>query len=997
MIRLITIFSMAFVAIMLNAQPLLVGHRGSYWGVENTSEAFTNGAEKGYHYLECDVKVAGDGTLVLSHDDTTERLGGSRTIASSTIAQLKAETYTQTRGGVTYTGTICTLAEYLDICKEYKVLPVIELKWATGINSNDCSGIPALIKVIEEKGFRNTCVILTSMKPCLEYINENYPDISLQFLTGQYWANHFDWCVERGIDVDIQVGYFDKSTVQKFHDAGLKVNIWTANTNTHYATYGNYGCDFITTDYLEPATLPELDSEVLFPPNTVDYPNVDAIVRGFYETEKISSMEIPDAIKEHKVNRAYIKNSQWYILSNDIKGVSHLHIVDPESGDILKKINTGGLSLNDIAFTADGILLGCNSASVAGDGSGDVWNVYKWESDDAEPVKMYSIDNMSNFNGSNAVVGLSFAVSGRLKELKIYVAATDEWDNVIILGVQLVKGLVSETACVVTSLSSARLSIHNSPFSQDNIVVDNSLGAPVEYTLDWDENTMSLYSSFLFGLISNEASGISFFRYGRKTYAYIANCATNMTCADATIYDVTKKMENAEIVAQPCPQAMGQDAVSFMATDIEIEDERIYLYMYAHGEGMTKYAVTIDEEGNEGEPDFVIEPIWENSINKGDKPDNIDGTNAQQGAAYKGMFYVNNCVEERLYYFNNAGCLGYITGGHGYGVACDDAGNIIIRADKLAGKEHSFMIYPTGTNMNNYVEPTMISVALPLGGQTNFISASGDVLGERGYIYMFPNGHSSANIITMAYGGVMKADVTEELLLTGTAVAYIAPIGNNSENWLYQVRNNGYYMYNGGDNVEILTGRSGTTAPSRNSTGGGDYFKLSGHDIMLHSSGTNYTGGFTVRDITANTVIASIDPIGTKGYFAEGNFSTFNWLFAEKIDAGSYYIYLYCPANGMAVYRLRDKNYVSDGVEDIILDNVVEINVYPNPTVDILNVSSVEDIEDIKIFNMMGRVMDIADAVFDGNKAQINVSHFPKGMYVLTIGKTGQTIKFIKK
>ena len=47
---------LSFVASVLTmaAQPLLVGHRGSYWGVENTAEAFINGAKKGYHYLECD-------------------------------------------------------------------------------------------------------------------------------------------------------------------------------------------------------------------------------------------------------------------------------------------------------------------------------------------------------------------------------------------------------------------------------------------------------------------------------------------------------------------------------------------------------------------------------------------------------------------------------------------------------------------------------------------------------------------------------------------------------------------------------------------------------------------------------------------------------------------------------------------------------------------------------------------------------------------------------
>ena len=141
---LLTLAALAL-SVMSYAQPKLVGHRGSLWGVENTKEAFENGAKKGYDYLECDVKVAGDGTYIISHDDETKRLGGNLTIAKATIEQLKAETYTQTRGGVTYTGKICTVAEYLDICKQFNVLPVIELKWATGINNNDQSNLPKRI------------------------------------------------------------------------------------------------------------------------------------------------------------------------------------------------------------------------------------------------------------------------------------------------------------------------------------------------------------------------------------------------------------------------------------------------------------------------------------------------------------------------------------------------------------------------------------------------------------------------------------------------------------------------------------------------------------------------------------------------------------------------------------------------------------------------------------------------------------------------------------
>lgn len=249
--RVFAIVCAVVVCMVAAARPLAVGHRGSVWGVENTREAFVNGAKKGYDYLECDVRVAGDGTYVLSHDETTGRLGGSLTVASSTIGQLKGETYTQTRQGVTYTGTMCTVAEYLDICKECGVQPVIELKWSTGINSNDCSNLPGLMSLIEEKGFRSTCVILTSMRPCLEYIRSRYPDVRLQFLARKNWAEHFDWCVKNGIDADIQAGCLDEETVARFHGAGLKVNVWTVNDEESCREYAGYGCDFITTDYAE--------------------------------------------------------------------------------------------------------------------------------------------------------------------------------------------------------------------------------------------------------------------------------------------------------------------------------------------------------------------------------------------------------------------------------------------------------------------------------------------------------------------------------------------------------------------------------------------------------------------------------------------------------------------------------------------------------------------------------------------------------------------------
>ena len=44
--RIFTLLLTVAAILSATAQPYLVGHRGSYWGVENTEEAFINGAKK---------------------------------------------------------------------------------------------------------------------------------------------------------------------------------------------------------------------------------------------------------------------------------------------------------------------------------------------------------------------------------------------------------------------------------------------------------------------------------------------------------------------------------------------------------------------------------------------------------------------------------------------------------------------------------------------------------------------------------------------------------------------------------------------------------------------------------------------------------------------------------------------------------------------------------------------------------------------------------------
>lgn len=241
-------------------KPLFVGHRGCNIGVENTAEAYRNGVDVyGYDGLECDVRVTKDGFYVISHDETTNRVGGNLTVANATLAELQAEQYTQTRGGVTYTGHICTVDEYLAICVEKGVFPVIELKWTTGINNNDMSKFEGLAHLVIDRGLSDKVIFLTSMKKSQEYIAENYPQFTRQWLCNANWEGNEEWCQQYGLHPSISAGNFDANTVKTFHGMGLNVAMWTVDTKANYLKYGNMGVYMMTCNSLKPSEMPELE------------------------------------------------------------------------------------------------------------------------------------------------------------------------------------------------------------------------------------------------------------------------------------------------------------------------------------------------------------------------------------------------------------------------------------------------------------------------------------------------------------------------------------------------------------------------------------------------------------------------------------------------------------------------------------------------------------------------------------------------------------------
>ena len=271
-------------------KPIMIGHRGCRMGVENTEEAFLNAIKVyGFQALECDVKMTKDLVPVCWHDDNLSKGPNNYAIASTNLATLQAEKLTQTRNGTTYTGYICTLDRYMEICRDYNVIPVIELKYTTGITSSDMSNFSKIYAVIQKYDMQDRTIIL-GFESGLKHVRANYPELRCQHLVNSIDqtklanAKNNDWDISSCYYVDGST-YVTQALVQQAKDYQRKVSLWTINNASDYAKYAAYGVNFVTSDDLKLKDIADLagtDPNIPTTKKTIYYrPSTTNFAKGY--------------------------------------------------------------------------------------------------------------------------------------------------------------------------------------------------------------------------------------------------------------------------------------------------------------------------------------------------------------------------------------------------------------------------------------------------------------------------------------------------------------------------------------------------------------------------------------------------------------------------------------------------------------------------------------------------------------------------------------------
>ncbi|MEM3507128.1 MAG: glycerophosphodiester phosphodiesterase family protein [Candidatus Bathyarchaeia archaeon] len=213
---------------------LKIGHRGAKaYEPENTLRSFKKALELGVNAIELDVRKTKDGEIIVIHDAEVDRTtNGKGLVSELTLEEIK-KLFTE-KGE-----KIPTLEEALDFLDK-KVKIIIELK-ETGFEKD-------VLNLINEKGLKNNVIIVSFLEEALRKVREIDNEIKI----GLIYIKH-----ENPIKsaLDLKANYllpFYRFTnaidIQKAHENGLKVIVWTINSQEEAIEHMKKGVDGIASD-----------------------------------------------------------------------------------------------------------------------------------------------------------------------------------------------------------------------------------------------------------------------------------------------------------------------------------------------------------------------------------------------------------------------------------------------------------------------------------------------------------------------------------------------------------------------------------------------------------------------------------------------------------------------------------------------------------------------------------------------------------------------------
>ena len=231
----------------------LFAHRGmSSLAPENTLSAFALCAQYGVKWIECDLDILADDTVVVSHDDTldrcTNRAGSLYDLTIDDLQDIDAGSWFSDN----YIGErIPTLEEFIQLVNHHQYNVNIEIKsclegWVK--TERLLQRVATAIRTID----KNCEVLVSSFNhQLLREFKQLSPETPVACLFEQLslqsdWLTSLQACLARAIHVE-NTG-LTKEQVLAFKQHGYEVNVYTVNNLARANQLFNWGVDGIFTD-----------------------------------------------------------------------------------------------------------------------------------------------------------------------------------------------------------------------------------------------------------------------------------------------------------------------------------------------------------------------------------------------------------------------------------------------------------------------------------------------------------------------------------------------------------------------------------------------------------------------------------------------------------------------------------------------------------------------------------------------------------------------------
>ena len=228
----------------------IFGHRGaSAYAPENTLEAFLMAADMGAHGVELDVHICRSGELVVTHDETIERVSdGQGWVKDMSLSELKALHFNKTHPEYK-DARIPTLQEVFQLLRPTGLRINVELK-------NSYIDYPDLERKVIELADKESMLdkVLFSSFSHRSMLRVKEIDSSL-YCGLLYEASLIrPWAYAVALGVDAIHPHFSElitpgGECALAHKAGIQVNTWTVNKKEDLQAVLKEGADILISNY----------------------------------------------------------------------------------------------------------------------------------------------------------------------------------------------------------------------------------------------------------------------------------------------------------------------------------------------------------------------------------------------------------------------------------------------------------------------------------------------------------------------------------------------------------------------------------------------------------------------------------------------------------------------------------------------------------------------------------------------------------------------------